>query len=195
MVYSLNECKVQTGNSYTTSCQYFLGLPNPQSLSVCHGHCPFFFLSIAFGELYVNFEVTTSLQKSSKWKRSKHCKLSQVHWISSGSRLWAENFGQQLSWDVCHKIELPITWFLLCRHSTTLKHHAWLWMLCAISMVTGYFSCGFTAMCNSVSRGITVQYTQNLKKLHFWRDSFLNLNLKYWKSRRSTHYSKYNSVI
>ena len=139
MVYSLNECKVQTGNSYTTSCQYFLGLPNPQSLSVCHGHCPFFFLSIAFGELYVNFEVTTSLQKSSKWKRSKHCKLSQVHWISSGSRLWAENFGQQLSWDVCHKIELPITWFLLCRHSTALKHHAWLWMLCAISMVIRIF--------------------------------------------------------
>ena len=93
----MNECKVQTGNSYTTSCQYFLGLPNPQSLSVCHEHCPFFFLSIAFGELYVNFEVTTSLQKSSKWKRSKHCKLSQLHWISSGSRLWAENFGQQLT--------------------------------------------------------------------------------------------------
>ena len=37
-----------------------------QSLSVCHEHCPFFFLSIAFAEWYVNFGVKTSCHKSSK---------------------------------------------------------------------------------------------------------------------------------
>ena len=41
-MYSLTECKEQTGNSYTASCQYFPGLPNLiQSLSVCHSTAPF----------------------------------------------------------------------------------------------------------------------------------------------------------
>ena len=66
-MYSSTEHKEQTGNSYIASCQYFPGLPNLiQSLSVCHEHCPFFFLSIAVAELYVNFGVKTSCHKSSE---------------------------------------------------------------------------------------------------------------------------------
>ena len=67
LMYSLTEHKEQTGNSYTASCQYFPGLLNLiQSLSVCQKHCPFFFLSIAYVELYVNFGVKPSFHKSSK---------------------------------------------------------------------------------------------------------------------------------
>ena len=67
LMYLMTEHKEQTGNCYTASCQYFPGLPNlTQSLSVCHEHCPFFFLSIAFADLFVNFVVKTSCHKSSK---------------------------------------------------------------------------------------------------------------------------------
>ena len=67
LMYSSTEHKEQTGNSYIASCQYFPGLPNLiQSLSVCQKHCPFFFLSIAYVELYVNFGVKPSFHKSSK---------------------------------------------------------------------------------------------------------------------------------
>ena len=67
LMYSSTEHKEQTGNSYIASCQYFPGLPNLiQSLCVCQKHCPFFFLSIAYVELYVNFGVKTSCHKSSK---------------------------------------------------------------------------------------------------------------------------------
>ena len=67
LMYLMTEHKEQTGNSYTASCQYFPGLPSPtQSFNVCHEHYLFFFLSIAFGELYVNFGVKTSLQKGGK---------------------------------------------------------------------------------------------------------------------------------
>ena len=61
-----------------------------------------------------------------------------------GSRIWAENLGKYVTVrDVCHKIELETNnLILLCRHSTILKHHAWLWMLCAISMVTRIFVSG-----------------------------------------------------
>ena len=45
-------------------------------------------------------------------------------------------------------------------------------------------------MCKSVCSGIAIQYKQIPKKLHFWTDSLLNLTLKYWKSRKSTHYSR-----
>ena len=66
-MYSSTEHKEQTGNSYIASCQYFPGLPNLiQSLSVGHKYCPFFFLSIAYVELYVNFGVKPSFHKSSK---------------------------------------------------------------------------------------------------------------------------------
>ena len=69
LMCSLTECKEQTGNSYiyTASCQYFPGLHNlTQLLGVCHDHCPFFFLSLAFVDVYVNFADTTSSWKSSK---------------------------------------------------------------------------------------------------------------------------------
>ena len=67
LMYSLTEHKEQTGNSYIASCQYFPGLPNlTQLLCVCHKHCSFFFLCLAFVDLYVNFADTTSSQKSSK---------------------------------------------------------------------------------------------------------------------------------
>ena len=64
-----------------------------------------------------------------------------MHWRNSGSRIWAENLVQYVTVrDVCHKIELETNnLILICRHSTILKHHAWLWMLCAISMVTRIF--------------------------------------------------------
>ena len=61
LMCSLTECKEQTGNSYTASCQYFPGLHNlTQLLGVCHDHWPFFFLSLAFVDVYVNFADTTS---------------------------------------------------------------------------------------------------------------------------------------
>ena len=67
LMYSSTEHKEQTGNSYIASCQYFPGLHNlTQLLGVCHDHCPFFFLSLVFVDLYVNFADTTSSQKSSK---------------------------------------------------------------------------------------------------------------------------------
>ena len=98
---------------------------------------------------------------------------------------------------ICHKIEFkePVTWFLLCRHSTTLKHHAWLWMLCAISMVTRIFVRWpyiYVQFC--VLRYLSTVQT-NPKRMHFWMDSLLNLTLEYLKSRRITHYSKCLQVI
>ena len=68
-----------------------------------------------------------------------------VYYLQRIEGILALEYGLKIQCSNCHEMYVtnqgwkPITWFLLCRHSTILKHHAWLWMLCVISMVTRIF--------------------------------------------------------